>query len=164
MAKDERHNKPADDSQSLTTTASAPTTALSSEMANWDEKQLFSEGFTNEFVFKFTEVGEKCRGHYMGPGADIDMKPDEKTGEIKTLHTWRVQNGSTTVRIIGTHELDQFFGGLQPGIEVALMYIGEQSLGRNRVKRYKMMSNPKNIIKVASVLGSSSQGGNQAHA
>ena len=105
-------------------------------------KEMVSRGFGTEQYYKMQE-GDKLLGIYLGPGADAEMRPDEN-GEIKFLKTWRInpidietrKSFGITVRLQGSHELNQFFSELPAGTVFGLENAGKVQIGLRQVTKY----------------------------
>lgn len=85
-------------------------TAIMIEGGRLDLASLFDEGFRSDGALLKVPVGVGFRAIYAGPGREIALKPNERTGEVVLKKTWRFYapgtRGEQMLCVIGDHNLD----------------------------------------------------------
>lgn len=121
---------------------------FNSDVANLDLNDLesFKEAIATDPEWKShitvsLKPGQCVRGTYLGQGPDLELSPDPKTGEIKSVRTWIFQvNARVTVMLLGSHQIDSRLQKFPIGDEMGIMHTGQTSSGSRRVNQYRFFT------------------------
>jgi len=97
---------------------------------------LIAQGFRFCYDLKLAD-GEGIFGIYRGPGTPREIV-DEKDGTVRSVPTFLIEKGSVTYSIVAGVKLVRLLGALAPGVEVAIVRIGDVPVkgGKQRMTDY----------------------------
>lgn len=93
------------------------------------------------------KAGESVVGIYVGPGPTIQMSPDRKTGEVRSIRTHGLQVADQVILdLIGSFQLDREFSVTSVGDTCMIAHMGQvETKSNQRVNDYQFMRSGKSI-------------------
>lgn len=141
MVKTDAEGTPLSEDVALVSTSGAAIITRSAQATDFDA--LADEGFAAEVVHTLKE-GEILRGFFLGAGGPIETTDDD--GVVTLLRTWRVRPvgaDNVTLVLLGSAQLNRFFGGLVEEQEVYIRHLGDMPFrGKMRVNQYELLAKP----------------------